>query len=744
MDTDKDTLSDTFEKLLLTDQTKSNTTARGGSDGEKASRFLQSSDLSYDPISPYTDVWRGSMYTWFGSKVDIFPALYVLYTTHVMMGEPSSVPDAFGKTAYTISLNRPISRAELLKMALTMNCVSCQSFPETDTSDPLKSKSYLRKLYFQGLLDGTLFPFNDVDLFQSSATTLTLRNNTELLKRLVDDPLNAAKMIRDTYSRLNLTENWPFYCIAYGRLAGSNETGDTTYKGYVTGYLKSAELLNTITGGMIKRGDFAPNNTISRAEGLAILFRVAGMMISREERFPKPLDIRADNQGVYPWYSRVIDLALEKGLIPDVRDAGGNVQAVHPDSSMLRGEFAYTGFRFIRSGSSACFQSLDTDHDGTPDTHDICPYNTARKDVARVSDQLCTEPPEHGDSIGGAIKEQYIHEQELKKILTSTNVLEECTTHPFTTSLDPTKKIFNYQQLLCRDQDKDGVSDQLDTDYVKKDANANGIVDELEKIAQTNAGVTGGASSQGTPEVVLQDLDSDGDGIRDTYDNCRFVANNAQEHTTISCPSAPYLADPQCGDACLPDTDHDNLVNALDTCWGTAGEADSYEFNKTLCPSPPYYADPACGKSCSGGVPNTGTSQNANANINGGIIPVSSNQNGAFQIESNTSLPGAPGIPLPSLFRRDTDGDGVYDDADLCPSISMKVGDIQSSNGCPVFSYDDAQDKEPLHMILPECSLCPCPLLTTNKLEKGDAVFAYIVGDGEGGYCSRTENYLLQ
>jgi hypothetical protein len=44
--------------------------------------------------------------------------------------------------------------------------------------------------------------------------------------------------------------------------------------------------------------------------------------------------------------------------------------------------------------------------------------------------------------------------------------------------------------------------------------------------------------------------DTDGDGIADSADNCWSVSNPDQSDTNGDCPSPPYAADPECGDAC--------------------------------------------------------------------------------------------------------------------------------------------------------------------------------------------------
>jgi len=93
------------------------------------------------------------------------------------------------------------------------------------------------------------------------------------------------------------------------------------------------------------------------------------------------------------------------------------------------------------------------------------------------------------------------------------------------------------------------------------------------------------------------ELDADGDGVLNAYDNCPAARNPDQKNSDTdklgdACDNCPNVANLD-----QTDWDNDGVGNACDNCWHVSNPGQEDTYGK-ICPSPPYQSDPLCGDAC--------------------------------------------------------------------------------------------------------------------------------------------------
>ena len=191
----------------------------------------------------------------------------------------------------------------------------------------------------------------------------------------------------------------------------------------------------------------------------------------------------------------------------------------------------------------------------------------------------------------------------------------------------------------------------------------------------------------------LCDLDDDGDTIADSADNCPLDANIDQANLDLDL----------LGDVCDPDDDGDTVADLNDACPTTSGDGPD-----------------GCPLATDTGADTTVTDTGADTTV------------------TDTGADTGPVVP-------DSDGDGVPDSADNCPTVSNadqgnvefdRIGDacdpdddndtiLDSADNCPVVSNRDQLDGD-RDSFGDACDNCPA--IATIDQEDTD-------GDGQGDIC---------
>lgn len=174
-------------------------------------------------------------------------------------------------------------------------------------------------------------------------------------------------------------------------------------------------------------------------------------------------------------------------------------------------------------------------------------------------------------------------------------------------------------------------------------------------------------------------LDTDGDGVPDTTDNCPTVANPGQ---------ADFDSD-GLGDVCDPDDDNDGVADATDNCPAVANPGQANLDGDALGDA----CDPDDdGDGINDGVDNCPSAQNADqANLDGdalgdvcdpdddgdGIADGSDN----CPVVANANQANLDGDALGDACDPDDDGDGVADGTDNCPLVANPGQQDANGNG---------------------------------------------------------------
>ncbi len=266
----------------------------------------------------------------------------------------------------------------------------------------------------------------------------------------------------------------------------------------------------------------------------------------------------------------------------------------------------------------------------------------------------------------------------------------------------------------CPDSDGDGVSDNIDEcpnmvgselnrGCPDNDADDDGIPNDLDKCP-TQAGP---ATNGGCPET-----DSDGDGVPDSIDKC---PNLSGTKNTIGCPDRDNDGIPDNNDNCPDikgsplnngcpdvndlDSDNDGIPNSIDRCPTQPGlalyngcpdtDGDGIDDSNDGCPEK---AGPASNSGCPIGTKPTQqtstTTPNNNTTISEPVVTTPINNevdtDGDGIIDSQDKCPTQPGLAVYGGCP-DTDGDGIDDSRDRCPNAAGPV----DTGGCPEIRASD-------------------------------------------------------
>ncbi len=214
-----------------------------------------------------------------------------------------------------------------------------------------------------------------------------------------------------------------------------------------------------------------------------------------------------------------------------------------------------------------------------------------------------------------------------------------------------------------------------------------------------NNGVSGTDVIFAGDTVVIQPVDSDGDGFSDAVDNCPSIANANQQdsdgdgvgNVCDGCPTDPAkIAAGQCGcGVAETDSDGDGTPNCIDGCPSdpakiTAGQCgcgvadvDSDGDGVANCNDGcPTDANKIAAGQCGCGIADTDSDSDGVANCNDGC-----------PTDPNKTAPGQCGCGVADV---DSDGDGVANCNDGCPTDANKTQ--PGACGCGVSEVDTDGD----------------------------------------------------
>ncbi len=180
-----------------------------------------------------------------------------------------------------------------------------------------------------------------------------------------------------------------------------------------------------------------------------------------------------------------------------------------------------------------------------------------------------------------------------------------------------------------------------------------------------------GAIGTETALIIVNDVDTDGDGKPDSTDNCPFVPNPGQQDNDYdglgdACDNCPLAANPG-----QQDSDGDGVGNACDNCPQRANpdqadsDGDGVGNACDNCPSVPN-ADQA-------DTDHDGTGDACDTDLDGDGVPNTTdncpNVANATQADADGDGLGDACDPCPLDANNDIDGDGVCGNVDNCPNV---------------------------------------------------------------------------
>ncbi len=253
-----------------------------------------------------------------------------------------------------------------------------------------------------------------------------------------------------------------------------------------------------------------------------------------------------------------------------------------------------------------------------------------------------------------------------------------------------------------------------------------------------NNGVTGTPVIFDGASVVLQPLDTDGDGVADGVDNCPLIANSNQQdsdgdlvgNVCDGCPSDPAkIAAGACGCG-VPDTDSDSdgTPNCIDGC---PTDPNKIAAGQCGCSVADVDSDGDGTANCNDGCP-TNPNKIAPGQCGCAVADVDSDGDGTANCndgcpnDSNKIAPGQCGCGVADT---DTDGDGTANCNDGCPSDPAKTQ--PGTCGCGVSEIDT--DGDGVKNCLDNCDTVSNAAQTDcNGNQIGDACESFLDCNGNG------------
>ncbi|HEX4823166.1 MAG TPA: thrombospondin type 3 repeat-containing protein [Candidatus Polarisedimenticolaceae bacterium] len=230
------------------------------------------------------------------------------------------------------------------------------------------------------------------------------------------------------------------------------------------------------------------------------------------------------------------------------------------------------------------------------------------------------------------------------------------------------------------------TSDNLGSAVGTGDLNADGIKD----ILIGASGAAGGNANKTTAgrAYIVSPVDTDGDGVRNTTDNCPGVANASQTDTDHdgrgdACDNCPTVANPTQdnhdgdaqGDACDTDDDNDGVPDVSDNCpfiqnaSQTNSDGDAFGDACDNCPTVtnPTQTDTdgdGLGDACDSDDDGDGIADvSDNCPLNANANQADADGDGKGDVCDNC-------VSTANANQLDTDGDGVGDACDNCPTTA--------------------------------------------------------------------------
>jgi hypothetical protein len=236
-------------------------------------------------------------------------------------------------------------------------------------------------------------------------------------------------------------------------------------------------------------------------------------------------------------------------------------------------------------------------------------------------------------------------------------------------------------------------SDWIRNTPTPTDTDKDGIPDSSDSCPTQAETVNGFQDTDGCPDVVPP-KDTDGDGISDSFDQCPTQAETVNGYQdTDGCPD---VVPPK-------DTDGDGIPDSSDSCPTQAETVNGYQ-DTDGCPDvvpikdtiPPVIVVPnnmAIQATSNNPSPVT-FSVSATDDKDGSVTPICSPKSGSnFAVGTTTvsctatDIAGNVGkasftVTVTEATPKDTDGDGIPDSSDSCPTQAETINNYQDTDGC--------------------------------------------------------------